>query len=64
MLHMLQVFQMNVANVCSKYFICFRHMFASILIWILHMFWLQEYVLNDVYMFLFYVAASVLYYKL
>jgi hypothetical protein len=29
---------MNVASICSKYFICFRHMFASVLIWILHMF--------------------------
>ena len=30
MLHMLQVFQINIASVCSKYFICFGHMFASI----------------------------------
>ena len=30
MLHMLQVFQINIASVCSKYFIYFGRMFASI----------------------------------
>jgi hypothetical protein len=34
---MLLVFQRHVASVCSKCFICFRHV-ASVLIWMLHMF--------------------------
>ena len=47
---MLQVFQRHVANVCSKCFICFRHV-ASI-------FMLQEYVRN-VSVFQSYVVISV-----